>query len=392
MNLALLNHNVQQYLLKSASLKPSDLALMKSPFKDVSAAELAEQLDGRQRSAKKIPLWHETDGIYYPPKLAMEQCSSTRTATYKAGLIPLNGRGADLTGGFGVDSYYFSRTCREVTHCEINAQLSQLVQHNNQILAAKNIRCINTDGLAWLKETNETFDYVYMDPSRRINQQKVFTLNDAEPAIVPHQEWMLQKAPLLIVKAAPMLDIAASLNQLLHVAEIHVISVGNECKELLFVQRRGHEGEPRVHCILLESTVQKSFTFALSEEKNCENTFGQVQKYLYEPDAALLKAGCFKLPAHFYQFKKLHQHTHLYTANQLNLVFPGRVFIVNDVKDYGAFRKNKNPVKANIAARNFPMNTEQLRKKHKIIDGGDVYLFFVTDDRGDLKVIYSKKA
>lgn len=392
MNDALLSSEVRFFLQKQLHEKPAALALRKSPFPDITAAELAGQLDGLQRSAKKLPLWHRTPGIYYPSKLAMEQCSSAETAHYKAGLISKGSRGVDLTGGFGVDTYYFSRVGHEVIHCEINPELSAIVKHNNKALKAGNISCLPVDGIAWLMASDETFDYIYIDPSRRVKQQKVFTLTDVEPNVPDHQQALLQKSPVLIMKAAPLLDISAALKQLSGVAEVHVLSIHNECKELLFIQRRNYTGDVNIHCALLHDGRQRVVSFSPGQEKAAEVVYGPAMTYLYEPDAALLKAGCFKWPATHYEMVKLQQHTHLYTSDVLNKAFPGRSFRITGVQDYGSFKKNKARIKANIAVRNFPLKTDELRKLHPITDGGDVYLFFCTNHLQELQVIFSEKA
>ncbi len=392
MNEALLTDEVRVFLLDNFSVKPAEMALRKSPFPDITPAELAVQLDGLQRSLKKIPLWYQTHGIVFPPLLALEQSSSAETASYKSSLIPTGARVADLTGGIGVDTFYFSRVANEVVHCEINPELSRIAEHNFKVLGAHPVICLNTDGLTWLAVTDQRFDLVYVDPSRRVNQQKVFTLADCQPDISASQELLLEKGDTVMVKAAPLLDITAALRQLRNVSSIHVLSIKNECKELLFILQPDCPGETSIHCVMLPEGQKQPFIFNQAEEVNAQAVISAPASYLYEPDTALLKAGCFKLPAVRFGLRKLHQHTHLYTSEVLKTEFPGRIFRITKTEDYASFKKRKERIKANVATRNFPLKAEDLRKMHKIIDGGDVYLFFCTNHLGNLLAIFTEKA
>lgn len=391
MNEALLTDEVRSFLLSHLSVKPAEMALRKSPFPDIMPAELAVQLDGLQRSLKKLPLWHQAHRIVFPPLLALEQSSSAETAAYKSSLIPAGARVADLTGGLGVDTYYFSRVADEVVHCEINPELSQIAEHNFRVLGAHNIICLNTDGVSWLAATDRHVDLVYADPSRRVKQQKVFTLADCQPDISASQELLLEKGAAVMIKAAPLLDITAALRQLRHVSSVHVLSIKNECKELLFILEPDYAGDTSIHCILLPERQKRPFIFTYAEETNAQAAIAAPAGYLYEADAALLKAGCFKLPAVRFGLRKLHQHTHLYTSEVFKADFPGRIFRITKTEGYASFKKRKERIKANVATRNFPLKAEELRKLHKIIDGGEVYLFFCTNHLGSLLVIFSEK-
>lgn len=392
MNQAILTPEVQVFLHEHLSSVPASLALKKSPFAQVTSAELANQLEGLQRSRKKLPLWFDTPMIYFPSLLAMEQTSSALTAEYKSSLIPTDSTLIDLTGGFGVDSYYFSRVAKEVIHCELNEDLSQIAFHNAHVLQSRNIQFIASDGLAYLKERqHKAFDVIYIDPSRRVQQRKVFRLSDCEPNVVAASAFLLEKGGKIIIKAAPLLDIKAALMELHGVKEVHIISVQNECKELLFILAPNDLFPPTYHCVALTNGEKKIFTFSAEQEANSHPTYSKPLRYLYEPDAALLKAGCFRSIAVSYDLKKLHQHTHLYTADVLHTSFIGRIFEVISTSPYAEFKKQKTALTANVSSRNFPLKPEELKKKHRIKDGGHDYLFFCTAPDGALLVIQGRK-
>lgn len=392
MNKEILTPAVQDFLKINAKENPKKLALKKSPFEKVSSSELATQLESRQKAEKKLPHWFGTKGIYYPPSLSMEQASSEDTAQSKADLIGENMSVIDLTGGIGVDSYYFSKKANRVVHCELNADLSEIAQHNARILGAHNIEFVTGDGLAFLNQQETgTFQVIYVDPSRRVNTRKVFMLSDCEPDVITLQDQLLSKASTIIIKAAPLLDISLTLSDLTHVKEVHIISLRNECKELLFVVEKGANQPPILHVTGLTEQSTFTFSFLQEEEKQAIARYGLPKDYLFDPDVALLKAGCFKLISHRYQLDKLHPHTHLYTSSLPQPDFPGRTFEIMEMYVYTDFKKLKKRWKANVIARNFPLKVEELRKKHKIEEDTDHYLFFCKGVNEKLLVILGKR-
>lgn len=379
---------VQQFINEHLNEDITRILLKKSPFQNISSKELAEQIDSKKRCEKKLPLWFKTENIHYPPKLSVEQSSSELTADYKKGLA-LGNKLLDLTGGFGVDSYYFSRKVKEVVCCEQNSELSEIAKHNAAILHADNIRFVNADSIRYLQHTEEVFNTIFADPSRRVKNNKVFMLKDCEPDIVKNADLLLSKADRIIIKTSPLLDISSGLKELQYVSEIHVLSVKNDCKELLWIIDRAHATEPEIHCVPLKGGLQ-TFSFKLSEEQSTIiNTYSSPLTYIYEPDVALLKAGCFKLITKRFAVRKLHSNTHLYTSVECIRNFPGRVFEVISCRDYKRFIKSGFPNKANVVTRNFPLASEELKKKHKIQDGGEDYLLFTTGENNKLIVVHS---
>ena len=390
MNKNIFDPRVQQFLEEHIKGDIHKIALSKSPFDNISSRELAEQLDSRQRAEKKLPLWFNTSGIIFPPKLSIEQSSSELTAAYKSQLIK-GDKIIDLTGGFGVDTYFFSKKAKEVVHCEKNRELSILAGHNLSILGAENIRFINADSIEFLKETEEIFDTLYIDPSRRIESKKVFLLKDTEPDVVSNLALFLTKASRIIIKTSPLFDIQSGLNELSQVSAVHVVSVKNDCKELLWVIDKDFVGEAEIISTAISTSGQKSFRFKISGERSLSiDSYSVPLKYLYEPDVALLKAGCFKSVTQAFPVLKLHQHSHLYTSKNFVADFPGKVFNINAVSDYKQFIKENQLKKANVISRNFPHSPDELKKKHKISDGGPEYLIFTTVFPNNLQVIQAR--
>ncbi|WP_313781656.1 class I SAM-dependent methyltransferase [Flagellimonas aequoris] len=365
--------------------------LKKSMFEGVSQKELAEQLESRKKCQDKLPTWFKVEGIYYPNKLNIEQTSSEPTAEYKSRLVS-GKKLLDLTGGFGVDSYFFSKKMKQVTHCEINAELSEIASHNFEILGSKNINCVPVNGIEFLKKTIENFDWIYVDPSRRNDKiGKVFLLKDCLPDLTQHLDDILQKTSNVLIKTSPLLDIKQGISELQFVKEIHVLAIQNEVKELLFVIEKGYVGTIDIKTVNLYQGQEDHFNFNLTEEENAPLELGEPLTYLYEPNAAILKSGAFKTVGNTHQLKKLHPHSHLYTSSKL-AEFPGRRFAIQTVLPYSKNTlKSLGVTKANITTRNFPLPVADLRKKHRIADGGDHYIFFTKNMDDTLLVLVCEK-
>ncbi|MGD1946210.1 MAG: class I SAM-dependent methyltransferase [Croceivirga sp.] len=352
--------------------------LQKPQFQGITQKELAQQLEGKKKSSQKLPTWFGTQNIYYPNKLNIEQASSERSAAYKSQLV--SGENLlDMTGGFGVDSYFFSKKVDRVWHCEKNKDLSEIAAHNFKVLEVTNILSSAQDGIEFLKETPRHFDWVYIDPSRRdSSQSRVFKLAECEPNTPQLLDTIFLKTNNLLLKASPLLDITQGISELTFVKEVHVVAVKNEVKELLFFLEKDFIGDVLIKTINLKGDKKETFEFFREEESSALSAIGAVEQYLYEPNAAILKAGAFRFVGKTYQLKKLHPNTHLYTSKVLK-GFPGRILKVQDAVPY-----NKKAIralginKANITVRNFPESVADLRKKYRLKEGGETYLFFTT--------------
>ncbi len=374
MNKQILNKEVQTYISEHLNADVDKIALSKSPFIGVSAAELANQIAAKKKSEKKLPKWFKTPNIYYPSTLSIEQTSSEETAKYKQHLLK-GERFVDLTAGFGVDSFYFAKRAKEVYSCEINVDLSNVSAHNTKVLGANNIKCLAGDGLTFLEQSNECFDTIYIDPARRSTSGKVFKLAECTPNVVTHLDLLLNKASRIIIKTSPLLDIQAGLSELKNVSEIHILSVKNECKELLWVLDKDFIGEPTIFCVTINQQT-KIFSFPIAVVKS-KTVIGQQLPtgYLYEPDTSLMKSGAFDYIAEKFFLEKLDVQSHLYFSNKINAEFPGRIFEIKEILAPNEFKKSQG-LKANVIVRNYPEKAENLVKKYKIAPSKKDFLIF----------------
>ena len=390
MNNKILHKEVQNFINSNLKADITKLILKGSPFDNITIQEIAEQIEAKKRCEKKLPTWFTLKNVYYPNKLNIEQTSSEITAKHKASLVS----GAtliDLTGGFGVDSFYFSQQIKNVTHCEINKELSEIVVHNFGILNSKNISTYVGDGFEYFKKNNTKFDWIYIDPSRRNEAKgKVFLLEDCLPNIPENLDFLFKYADNILLKISPILDIKSAINELKFVKEIHVIAVENEVKELLLLLKKNYTQQIEYRTINITKKNAQTFNFNFNSIVSAN--YSEPKKYIYEPNTAILKAGAFQQISAHYDVDKLHQHSHLYTSNNL-INFPGRIFKILQTTSYNKKELTKliPSRKANITTRNFPETVAQIRKKSNIKDGGNQYLFFTTDLNNKHIVIICEK-
>lgn len=403
------------------------LQARRHPAVDMPAA--ITQIAGWQVAREKIPAWAENEAIRYPAHLSMEQCSSEVTARYKAELVrrPAEtapqqagkehipapaGSFTDLTGGFGIDCAFLSACFRKATYVERQQTLCDIARHNFPALHLHHISVCHDDSIRHL-QAMEPVDWIFIDPARRDGHGgKTVAIAECEPDVSALEELLLGKARHVLVKLSPMLDLALALHDLRHVKAAHVVSVNNECKELLLVLGHETDASPEgnglsaeenglsagenglsaeeipIHCVnLTTSTEAQSLCFTRRQEKErpCPYT-ATLKTYLYEPNASILKAGAFRSVAYLYNVEKLHPNSHLYTSDEYIPGFPGRKFRIT-----GSSSLNKKEMKAllgterraNLTVRNFPASVAELRKRLKLAEGGDTYLFATTlaDDK-----------
>jgi 16S rRNA G966 N2-methylase RsmD len=390
LNKELLNNDIQEFINSNLSSDVNAILLKKTTFENVSTKELVEQIEAKNKCKTKLSTWFNQPNIYFPNKINIEQTSSEITAEYKSKLISGN-RIIDLTGGFGVDCFYFSKQFKEVIHCELNNELSQIVSHNFEVFKIDNITTISTDGLEFLKTQNTLFDWIYIDPSRRSDLKgKVFMLSDCLPNVPENLELLCKHSKNILIKTSPLLDISIGLKELQHVKTIHIVAVNNEAKELLWMLEYNHSETIQIKTINIKSESIEKFEFVLDDEATVETTYSEPLTYLYEPNAAVMKSGGFNSVAEQFKINKLHKHSHLYTSDVM-INFPGRVFKIDTVVPYNKSLKKLNIQKANITTRNFPEPVESIRKKLNIKDGGDDYLFFTTNLYNEKLCLVCKK-
>jgi predicted transposase YbfD/YdcC len=385
-----LSEGVQQFIKDNTGKPVTQLALQKNPFPDIEWTEVLGQIAAREKAKDKLPTWFATNNIIYPSKISVEQTSSEVTANYKSGLV--SGESLiDLTGGFGVDDYYFAKKVKHVLHCEQDLHLSSIAKHNFEALGAVNIECMPGDSSEILGILKKRWDWIYIDPSRRNDAKgKVFMLNDCLPNVPEHLHTYFDYAHNILIKTAPILDLSAGLHELHSVKTIHIVAVNNEVKELLWILEHGFKGMPTLMAINLVKDGEDIFT--TSYEPADEAPYSLPKKYLYEPNAAIMKSGAFDAVAHHYSITKLHRHTQLYTADTL-IAFEGRRFIIDEILPYQkAELKSLEGKKMNVTVRNFPLAVEDIRKKWKIKDGGDTYAFFTTNIKNEKVVLVCSKA
>lgn len=376
------------------------LALQASKYPEVDMNEALVQIAGRQIAERKIPSWAKVDEIRYPRHLSMEQCSSELTARYKATLAK-GEKLTDLTAGFGVDFSFIAQHFKQADYVERQEALCDLAIHNFGILGMDHVQVHCEDGIDYLKRM-EPVDCLFLDPARRdANGGKTVAIADCEPNVCTLEPLLLEKGKKVMIKLSPMLDMHSALNDLKSVKELHIVSVNNECKELILILEKreknplSSDNELVISCEqVVNNSPSQHFSFTPSEEKNARCSLTEkVGRFLYEPGAALLKAGPYKLLSSRFDVQKLHPNSHLYTSEE-PVDFPGRRFKVTEVSGFGkkelkAFMRDLE--KANLTVRNFPSTVAELRKKLKLKEGGDTYLFATTLNNGEKVLIKGVK-
>ncbi len=390
MNERLLHKEVQQFINDHLKTDLPQLILKGSPFKNIKIQELARQILAKSKCRDKLPTWFNTENIYYPKPLSIEQTSSELTADYKSSLISGNTL-IDLTGGYGIDSFFFAKKFTKVIHCELDMKLSKIVRHNFKVLEQNNISCLNKNGIEQLNENKSIYDWVYIDPSRRDElKSKVFKLEDCQPDVSHHLDLFLEHSEKVMIKLSPLLDISLTVKSLKFVKEIHVVAVKNEVKELLILIQKGYEKKIIIKTINIRKNDEQTFTGCFPSTAHA--AFSAPKKYLYEPNAALLKSGLFNEVSNNLSVFKLNINSHLYTSEIL-IDFPGRIFNIHSISKYNKklLKKKYKFKSANITTRNFRESVAQIRKKTGIKEGGHDYLFFTTDLEDNSIVIHCTK-
>jgi 16S rRNA G966 N2-methylase RsmD len=389
----LLAASLQDYLRAHENDDVQKLLLKEKEIRGIPARYIAQQIAGRQKIKHKLPSWWARTDLLYPSTLNLEQASSEATAKYKSAMLalitPTHKRAVDLTGGFGIDTFFLSKSVERFDYVEKDQQLFEIARENFKTLKAANIECQLTSAEDFIKGSNERFDFIYIDPSRRKGSQKVFRLRDCEPEITKLQSTIFAKTDVVVVKASPLLDIQQGTTELTNVAEVCVVALNNECKELLFLMRRGFEGEAIVRAVDIDDmgSVLREIAFKRSDEANAVARFSAPEKFIYEPSASILKAGAFKWISKMFHTSKLAPSTHLYTSEK-RVEFPGRTFRVIDVVTLDKKLKNRfENGYANILTRNYPLSVEEIKKKTGLKEGGDQYLICTQDQKNKLVLI-----
>ena len=372
----------EEFIAQNRNADVRELALSNVPA-GIDLQFCLQQIAGMQTAEKKLPSWANTKGILYPPKISLEQCSSEQTALYKQRLVerllPMKRQKmVDLTGGFGIDFSFLAKLFEEADYVESNEKLCEIAQYNFPLLGLPRARVHCSKGEDFLDEMGD-FCFVYIDPSRRdANGKKVVALSDCSPDIERLHDTLLRHAPIVMVKLSPMLDIQDTLRRLPNTSEVHVVSVGGECKEVLVVLCREKTSDVRYYCVNIASQKQ---TFS-TKARNAEPVIApRPERYLYEPNASILKAGVQNALCQTYDIRKLHPFSHLFVSAHFIEDFPGRAFEIEDYCGFGKRELKKlleGISQCNLTVRNFPATVAELRKRLKLREGGDTYLFATT--------------
>lgn len=365
----LLNSDIQDYIYDNSEANLGQLLLKKSPFSEITMQEIAQQIKGRQIARNKFPFLLQK-GIIFPPHLNLEQASSQNTAEEKANT--LSGKSfLDLTCGFGIDAYFLSKNFSEITLIEQNKELSEMVKHNWETLGRK-AYFINDNLDNFLRDNQQKFDVIYLDPARRDqNLSKKFLLEDLSPNLLDIQEKLLSISGRVIIKLSPLIDLQYLLSSIKSLEKIEIIAVKNEVKEVVLHLIPNFSAKTEIIAKNL-GTNEPNFSFVFDEEHSAKSDFSEVLEYLYIPNNAVLKSGAFNLISTQFGLKKLHPNTHFYTSNSKIENFCGRTFRVKEIsaKD---LRKGD---QYNIISKNHPLSPEQIKAKYKLKDGGENFLFF----------------
>ncbi|WP_278906457.1 THUMP-like domain-containing protein [Leyella stercorea] len=382
------------------------LALQANRFPDVDMPYALDQIQGWQIARRKLPKWAACDGVIFPPHLSMEQCSSEPTAQYKLNLamewaerVDHASSMTDLTGGFGVDFSFTSCAFAAATYVERSEQLCSIVEHNLPLLGLNNATVVCADAVEYLS-TVEPQTMLFLDPARRDEHgAKTVMLADCTPDVVQLLPKLLEKSRFTMLKLSPMLDWHKAVDDLQGtVREVHIVSVGGECKELLLVLSTVVESELKVYCADLSTASAPSSLFVYTPGSSAPVANSKLKtqnsKFVHEPNASIMKAGCFDELAAAYGVSPVSRNSHLFLSDEPVEDFPGRSFVVERVTtmNKGELRKALVGIeKANIATRNFPLTVAELRKRLKIKDGGDVYIFATTTAEGEHLLLISRK-
>lgn len=385
----------QEFVKENEQADPAQLLLQGNRFRHLPLKDLVHYIQARQKIKQKLPTWYQNLNIAYPKTLSLEQSSSETTAAFKANLIAGNIL-IDLTGGFGIDSYFFSQRVNQVIYVERFPELTATAAHNAQVLGTNNITFQTADATAFLQTYASSADWIYLDPARRDNHnQKVHRLEDCEPDVLTLLPLLFSKGKNILLKTSPMLDINQAIQDLQQVHKIYVVAVENECKEVLYYLTAAANTNPIIETYnLLPTKENQYFGFTYTHEEHATVTYSLPQTYIYEPNAAILKAGGFKSTAQAYHLHKLHRNSHLYTSDNLVKDFPGRVFRLINTSRYQ--KKELLPQipekKANITVRNFPDTVAQIRTKTGLKEGGNIYLLATTDINQKPVILICEKA
>lgn len=382
---------VIDYIIANENRDPYALALNKSPFPGLSMKVISGQISGRKVAKKKFPFLLKINQFRYPKKESLEQASSEQTAMFKSKQLKGDSF-ADLTGGMGIDTYLIGRNFQSCMYVEPNQDLFNVTTQNFKHLGFSHCECLNMSCEQFLQSTKRKFDWIYMDPSRRVDGNRKTSINNYEPNVLELQKEITKISENVLVKLSPMQDIGECVKELHNVHKIWVISIQNEVKELLLHLKAENDPAPYISAIDINNEGTDVFSYAF-KDRTCDVLLGSIKKYIYQPNSAIIKAQLHNRYAKKFELQKLHANTQLYTSDSKEINFAGRVFLVKE-----NIRLSKNEIKralplmkANVITKNFPLSPQELVKKYKLKEGGDEYLIAFTDYHNNKNVAICKR-
>ncbi len=393
---------LKEFVLAHEADSPAELMLHRDRWPSIDMTVAVRCIQGRAKARTKLPLWYAEPGLLYPQSLSLEQCSSQATALYKQRFVHSGDRLADLTGGLGVDSWSLSQAAASVDYFERSEELCDCARHNFSALGRDNItvHCAETTPVMLSRIPSDTYSLIYLDPARRGRDGgRVYSLRDCEPDITALRPELLRIAPRILLKASPMADIRVLLSELPEASEVHILSSENECKEVLVLMLRDNAvpaGNIPITAVELSSGEDVAeFHFTLREENEAAADLAapsEITGYLLEPSPAILKSGAFKLPAVRFGLRKISASTHFYTAPAPVEHFPGKIRRIIEVLPFhkGAIRdfRKKYPA-CSVTARNFPMTSDELRRRLGTSESDTLRVLATTASDGSRLLIVS---
>lgn len=410
-NDGVMNAKTWQFVREHRDENVRELALRAGRDSELDLPQALDQIAGWQTARTKLPRWAACEDIVYPPHISMEQCSSQFTAEYKAQVAKRLVAQTDctslvdLTGGFGVDCSYMASAFTRTTYVEREAHLCKLAQHNMEALGLQQVTIVNNTAEHYLDAISEA-TLIFLDPARRDEHgRRTYAISDCTPNVLCLLEQLLAKAPHVMVKLSPMLDWHQTVSNFDgHVSEVHIVSVSDECKELLLVIGRQYCPSPHIWCVNGEQILDFDTDAAFAPHPNqnecddllhiCTPFDERPPSYLYEPNTSVMKAGCFALLEERFAIRQVSANSHLFVGRNPVPDFPGRAFTIEGVTTMNKRNLRQaigDLAQANITVRNFPMSVNALRSKLKLKDGGDTYLFATTDSKGNHLIIRARK-
>lgn len=363
--------DVRQLALRSAGSSPVNLPLA------------LDQIAGRQYARRKLPSWSVMDDIVYPPHLSLEQCSSEATARYKASLVAGDTL-VDLTAGFGVDCFFMAQKFHNAVAVECQPHLCEIAKHNFKLLNCDKIKVVNSDAVDYL-HSMQPVDVIFIDPARRDTAgRRTYGIADCTPDVAKLAPELLEKSGKVMIKLSPMLDVVQVINTLPGVTDVHIVSVASECKELLVIMCKETAGPVMIHCVnddVIFTCVRDNNEIIVKHwDEQCESA-----RFVYEPNASIMKAGCFNQVANRYGLTQVSNDSHLFISDKYVDEFPGRTFIIDAITSMNKGELKhalSGIIKANVTVRNFPLRANELAKKLHLKDGGDTYIYGTTTASG----------